>query len=191
MTGYCIMDQYGNAKVIINKQTFEFEYVKDIVGMIMGGAIGLLAGNMINMGITNVTGNDNYYRVEDINEKRQTGEFTNSLSIYAPNYFSTGISTDSFQQAFDQANQNYQNFSKVDDNMIDYLSGQYDINISLIMMTYYLEYKIARNANDDLCRMYAIIMYENPTYINLKTQDRAKILELYAKFNNKSKFIFT
>jgi hypothetical protein len=180
------MSDYDNAKIFINKQTFEFEYVKDIVGMIMGGAVGLVTGNVINMGITNYTENDKYYKVESINDKYQTGPFTDTLSIYAPKS-SSGVSNDSFQQAFQQAQMNYDNFSKVDDTMMDYLSEQYDINTSLIMMTYYLEYKIMRGASDDLCRMYAIIMYENPTYTNLKDEQRTKITELYKKFNKKTK----
>ena len=177
-------DPYKGAQVFINKQTFEYEYIKELVGMIMGAACGWVVGDVINNAVAS---KEKYYKISGIDNKEQSCEFkNNTLSLYNPNYFSSYGQIDSYKIAFDQANMAYTNFKYVNEDMTDYLSNQYDINDSLAMLAYYLEFKINRHANNDLCRMYAIIVHKEPKFVDLTPEDKSIIEELYKRYTSSS-----
>ncbi len=180
------MSEYDGAKVFINKQTFEFGYVKNIIGTFMGGSVGLVAGNIINVAIRKITKHDKYYSVMNMDDKGALTEFSNSLSVYAPGY--NGGPNVALEDAYKQANLAYKNIDTVEGLALDHMSelAETDINQSLTWLSYYLEFKTMKpNVDNKYCRLYAIVMMNDKSKLGkriIAADDEQILKELYNRY---------
>jgi len=150
------MDQYDNARVIINKQTFEFEYVKDLVGMLMGGSMGLVTGHMINSGLDMITGVNKCYNITLSDGKVYASDNT-KIYVHNPNYI---YNSDYLTTTYENERKKLETFNSAPAEIISSLAtGKLEFSDTLIIIEKYLAYKITKNLPDDNAMLVAKAMY--------------------------------